>query len=133
MPYKDPEKSKANKRRYYLENRDKFISLAVEREKELDKTPFGKFLKQKKKAKKRGIEWRLAFEDWCEIWQDSGHWAERGRGSNKYCMCRRGDVGPYSIDNVYIDTVFVNNSHQIYNDKGPYHTRSNYIKVADRL
>lgn len=133
MSYKDPEKGKANKRRYYLENRDKFIADAIQREKELDKTPLGKFLKQKKKARKRNIEWQLTFEEWWNIWQHSGHWEERGKGKDSYCMCRKNDVGPYSIDNVYIETMLVNCSHQIYNDKGPYHTRSNYIKVADRL
>lgn len=51
-------------------------------------------------AKKRGIEFKLSFDDWWGIWESSGHWNERG--PNGYQMCRNGDEGPYEVGNVYI-------------------------------
>lgn len=52
----------------------------------------------------RQIEWRLTFDQWRKIWDESGRWSERGRGADKFCMCRIGDVGPYAIGNVFIST-----------------------------
>ena len=49
----------------------------------------------------RGIEWNLTFEEWLDIWGDKI--TQRGRGTGKYNMCRINDIGPYSIDNVFID------------------------------
>lgn len=69
------------------------------------KDPFRKaFTTQKTNAKMRGIEFVFTFEQWCEWWIASGKWEERGRGRGKYCMRRHGDVGPYSIDNVFCGT-----------------------------
>ena len=67
------------------------------------KTPKGRFSRQKDHAKNRGIDWELSFEEWWEIWEASGKYAQRGRGKGKYCMCRYGDTGSYSKDNFYID------------------------------
>lgn len=61
-----------------------------------------KFNAHKSNAKRRGIEFKLTFDEWVDIWEKSGKWGERGRGADKYCMCRIGDVGSYSIDNVFI-------------------------------
>lgn len=55
-------------------------------------------------AKKRKIEWRMSFPEWCEIWKKSGFLEHRGRGAGKYVMARCGDAGPYSVGNVYITT-----------------------------
>lgn len=52
-------------------------------------------------AARRGIAWELTLMQWWAIWQQSGHWAERGRGQG-YVMCRFGDVGPYAVGNVFI-------------------------------
>lgn len=57
---------------------------------------------QKDSAKLRGIEWLMSFEEWLQIWAQSGHLHERGRKKGQYCMARFGDVGPYAIDNVKI-------------------------------
>jgi hypothetical protein len=62
------------------------------------------YASQKCAANKRGIEFLLSFEEWYHIWQVSGKWDERGRGSEKYCMARHNDIGPYSINNVSIIT-----------------------------
>jgi hypothetical protein len=61
------------------------------------------FVRQKCMAKHRKIEWLLTYEQWSEVWEQSGKWELRGRGKGKYCMSRKGDTGPYSIDNVYIN------------------------------
>ena len=67
-----------------------------------------KFLKayrmQKSNARTRGISFLLTFEQWLEIWTESGKLSQRGRGANKFCMCRIGDVGPYKVGNVFIGT-----------------------------
>lgn len=69
-----------------------------------------KYVIQRQSAKTRGVEWSLSFPEWLGIWIESGCWEMRGRADGtKYCMCRRGDTGPYSANNVFIDTV-ANNS-----------------------
>src|ERR1700722_4160767 len=62
------------------------------------------FLRQRCDAKRRKIPFLLTFDQWLKIWIDSGHLAERGRGSGRYCMGRFGDKGPYAIGNVEIIT-----------------------------
>jgi DNA-binding CsgD family transcriptional regulator len=66
--------------------------------------PTRKYASQRNGAFKRNIAWELTFAQWWKIWQQSGHWDQRGHGANRYCMCRLGDVGPYAVDNVYIAT-----------------------------
>lgn len=68
------------------------------------RNPKRAFTEQRRNAKTRGVGWELSFADWWRIWQESGHWNERGRGEG-YCMARWGDSGPYSVDNVYICTI----------------------------
>ncbi|MGQ7908603.1 hypothetical protein [Burkholderia sp. BC1] len=63
-----------------------------------------KFNSQKYSAKQRGIEFHLTFEQWWNIWQQSGVYHLRGVGKDKYCMGRFGDVGAYALGNVYICT-----------------------------
>jgi hypothetical protein len=61
-----------------------------------------KFSAHKSNAKRRGIEFNLTFDEWKQIWLNSGKWDQRGRGAEKYCMCRIGDKGAYSVENVFI-------------------------------
>jgi hypothetical protein len=69
------------------------------------KDPFRKaYTQQKSNVRQRGLEMRLTFEEWKQIWLESGYWDERGRGACKYCMMRRGDLGHYEIGNVFIGT-----------------------------
>jgi hypothetical protein len=72
--------------------------------------PTRAFGMQRVNAKRRGIEWRLTFVQWWDIWQRSGHWEERGRGHG-FAMCRYGDKGPYAVNNVYIGTNAENVKH----------------------
>ncbi len=55
-------------------------------------------------ARIRQIPFEFTFEEWKSVWLNSGKWEERGRGSGKYCMARFNDIGPYSVNNVYITT-----------------------------
>lgn len=68
----------------------------------VDSTPLRAYAHQRNAAeRRRNIEWKLTLPEWWGIWQASGRWAERGVGRG-YMMCRRGDVGPYAVGNVYI-------------------------------
>lgn len=66
-----------------------------------ERTPVGAYRAQKANAARRSIGWALTLWQWWTIWQESGRWEERGRGHG-YMMCRKGDSGPYSADNVFI-------------------------------
>lgn len=68
---------------------------------ESNASPFRKYISQRKSARHRGIEWKLTFAEWWDVWQSSGKWNKRGRG-NGYCMARFGDEGPYAVGNVEI-------------------------------
>lgn len=61
-----------------------------------------KFCAHKGVAKQRGIPFHFTFEEWCNIWDKSGHWDERGNRRGKYCMSRYEDKGAYEIGNVFI-------------------------------
>lgn len=68
------------------------------------RTPTFAWHSQRSNAKTRGVEWNISLWDWWDIWQKSGKWDERGRGVDKYVMCRFGDSGAYEVGNVYIAT-----------------------------
>ena len=69
-----------------------------------------RYSQQKAQAKNRldkngdPILWKLSFEEWCDIWIQSGKWDQRGRGGNNYCMSRCNDIGHYEVSNVIIIT-----------------------------
>lgn len=73
--------------------------------------PTRAFAQQRKSADRRGIGWELTLWQWWIIWQKSGHWQERGRGQG-YVMCRKGDLGPYAIGNVFIAKAIENSSNK---------------------
>jgi hypothetical protein len=62
------------------------------------------FHSHRKRARKCGIDFLFTFEEWAGLWETSGKWDQRGRGSDKYCMARFGDKGPYAAGNVRICT-----------------------------
>lgn len=69
----------------------------------MTKDPYRKaYTQHKSNAKTRGIEFKLTFDEWKQIWVDSDKWDQRGRGADKYCMCRVGDQGCYEVKNVFI-------------------------------
>ena len=74
------------------------------------RSPHYAFIHQRNHARSRGIAWHLKFWDWYSIWQASGKWEYRGRGTGGHCMCRYGDMGAYEVGNVYIGTVVHNSA-----------------------
>ena len=62
------------------------------------------YTNHKNHARRRGIPFLLTFEEWCDIWYDSGKFAERGHSKGQYVMARFGDKGPYAVGNVQIIT-----------------------------
>lgn len=70
--------------------------------------PTYSFSQQRKNSDIRKIGWELSLWQWWQIWQQSGHWSERGVGRDRYGMCRLNDCGPYAVDNVYIGTTTEN-------------------------
>ena len=48
------------------------------------------------------IGWEFTFDTWLEVWLKSGKLDQRGTGKDQYVMARKGDIGPYSPDNVDI-------------------------------
>ena len=44
----------------------------------------------------------LTFEEWMDIWWESGHWFERGCKHGQFCMSRFNDIGNYVRGNVEI-------------------------------
>ena len=63
-------------------------------------SPKGRYQAHKLNARTRGIDFELTFDEWWAIWEPM--WGFRGRGRGRYHMCRHGDTGPYSVDNVYL-------------------------------
>ena len=62
-----------------------------------------KYVWQRNNAKRRNIPFPITFDEWLQIWLDSGHWHDRGiKSADNYVMSRKGDTGPYSINNVVI-------------------------------
>lgn len=68
------------------------------------------FKTQRKNALRRGVQWALTFDEWCDVWAESGHWHERGKGQGQYVMSRRDDSGPYRIGNIFIQPAVDNAS-----------------------
>ena len=62
------------------------------------------FFAQRAQANKRNINFEFDFLSWLVWWISTGHFHERGVLNTDYQMCRKGDVGPYSWDNVYCAT-----------------------------
>lgn len=60
----------------------------------------GKYKAHKENATQRGVEFKLTFEEWWDVWKP--HWKEVRQGV--VCMCRFNDEGAYELGNVRIDT-----------------------------
>lgn len=115
MPYKDKEEKAAYHRAYNLRMSIEQKEKKKAKQAEWWSSSYGKFSRQRYDAEKRGIGWQLSFEEWFGFWQSSGHWEERS--ATGYVMCRKGDEGPYAIDNIYIAPASVNKSDAWYNNK----------------
>jgi hypothetical protein len=71
---------------------------------------YDKWLTKRWDSKQRNIEFNLTFTEWYNWWLSNG--IDKNIESNhSMCMCRKGDVGPYSLDNIYFATRATNTSH----------------------
>ena len=105
------DKIASSKRAWVAENKDKVAKhqskyhaenkgdIAVYK-REHNQTPEGRFVEHRSRAKARGVEFLFTFAEWWAVWEE--HW--EGRGTGQLVMCRTGDVGPYAVGNVRIDT-----------------------------
>jgi ribosomal protein L37E len=69
------------------------------------------FNAHKKSAESRGIDFYLTFDEWYNWWLSNGldrNLSQGKRNKNTLCMCRYGDTGPYSLDNIYCATASQN-------------------------
>lgn len=67
---------------------------------------------QKSTAKRRGIEFKITFEDWKKWWINTGKAENRGRNKGCYQMCRFNDEGAYELENIYCATITENMQHK---------------------
>ena len=56
------------------------------------------------------ILFKLTFDEWLQVWIDSGFWDKRGRTKDSYVMSRKNDLGHYELGNVFIQSVTNNHS-----------------------
>lgn len=62
------------------------------------------FIQQRNQAQWREEVWTISFEEWKQLWAESGQWYNRGRERGCYCMTRKDREGPWSVNNVHIVT-----------------------------
>jgi len=88
------------------------------------------FGRQRTQAAKRGIPFLLSFEEWLQIWIESGHLQERGRRKHQYVMARLGDAGAYEVGNVKIITAHENKLEQRHPWIGRRHSAETRKKIS---
>ena len=70
--------------------------------------PLSKYTQHRNRAKRCGIPFKLSFEEWWRIWQESGKWESRGASKDGYVMSRCNDEGAYEVGNVFIQKHIMN-------------------------
>lgn len=60
------------------------------------------YKKHKDRALSRGIPFEMEFWEWLQVWEESGHFHERGTRKGQWVMARFRDQGPYRVGNVRI-------------------------------
>ena len=88
--------------------------------------PYEDFINHKSGSKARGIEFKLTFSEWWELWQPYFH--NRGKRADQFCMCRYMDKGAYEIGNVLIKTQKENAQEQALVRKTRYYFRKGWAK-----
>src|SRR4051794_37768607 len=66
------------------------------------------FRTHRNNAKRRRVPFHLSVSEWWWFWSQDDRWERRGRGSNDLVMARRGDAGPYAVDNIVCLTLAAN-------------------------
>ena len=72
-----------------------------------------RFHRHRAQAKYRNIPFEFSWEQWHQWWLNHGYDRNQPnaeRGADRMCMCRYGDTGPYSPENVYLASIAENNS-----------------------
>lgn len=85
---------------------------------------------------KRNIPFQLTFDEWYNWWLSNGVDKQISLGRqhrNTLCMCRYNDTGPYSLSNIYCDTMANNSSdaRRFNPKKGIVPTRSCHTPLGD--
>lgn len=62
------------------------------------------FIQQRNQAQWRGETWSMTLDEWTQLWEQSGHWHDRGRSRECYCMTRRDQRESWTVDNAVIIT-----------------------------
>lgn len=72
---------------------------------------------KKKDAIERGIDFNLSFLEYYEWFLNQGvdKNISQKNDKNAWCMCRKNDIGDYSLDNIYLDTMSNNSTFGNYN------------------
>lgn len=78
--------------------------------------PVARYGDHRNNAANRRVEFELNFWQWWTIWQESGRWDQRGKPG--YVMCRKGDIGPYAVGNVFIAHSTENSSNSAHKKNG---------------
>jgi hypothetical protein len=69
-----------------------------------------RYLDKKYSAKKYNIPFLISFEEYYQLFLKAGidkNIPQKNNGQ-AMCLCRKGDIGPYSVDNCYIATASQN-------------------------
>lgn len=64
--------------------------------------PKRRYIWQRNGCRRYGIPFTLTFEEWNETWLASGHWPERGKEPEQYCLARKDMEGIFEAGNVEI-------------------------------
>ena len=80
--------------------------LRLKIEETLGRDVYQDFVVHRTTAARRGIAFEMDFPAWIRAWGDD--LASKGRRKGEKVMCRNGDVGPYSAENIRIDTASAN-------------------------
>ena len=62
------------------------------------------FRAQVNNSRRRNIPFLMTFTEWWTWWQEDDRWSRRGMGADAFVMSRYGDLGPYSLENVFCTT-----------------------------
>lgn len=60
------------------------------------------FIQQKNQAQWREEPWLITFEEWKQLWDESGQWDNRGRERSCFCMTRRDVTEPWTKNNATV-------------------------------
>jgi len=59
---------------------------------------------QKSKALTNNVAFELSYQEWIELWNSSGKWAQRGPYADDYCLARIDSTKGFFVGNCYVIT-----------------------------